>query len=255
MPGDQAMKTPLRKPQNPYNPVRNLEKSFLLRLCQLPAIVLLGALLGCSSHPKQHLASEFKVELHAESDGGNVLQGVNVYSSHRLLGQTNNAGRLDFVLHGTEGQIEPIEWGCPEGYVATEHTKTLRLAHTKSVAISTPQPLKLDATCSRQMREVVVVVHGEQANTIPVMVDGKIASVTSSDGFAQVLLNVDRAILSVTVGLDTNTRPNLKPKNPTRKYDLSPNDTLLIFDQKFSALQPTRAIVRKESRHVPYRVD
>src|ERR1700690_3103943 len=112
-----------------------------------------------------------------------------------------------------------------------------------------------DAPCSRQTREVVVVVPAEQAKTIPVTVDGKIASVTSADGFSQVLLNVDRSILSVTVGLDTNTRPNLKPKNPARKYDLSPSDTVLIFDQKFNVLQPTRAIVRREGRHVPYRVD
>jgi len=221
----------------------------------LPAIALLGSLLGCSNNPKPQPASEFKVEFQAESDNGIGLQGVEVSSNRRRLGQTNSKGRLDFVLHGIEGQIVPIDWGCPAGFMAPEHAKTLRLSHTKSVTISAPQPLKLDAICSRQMREVVVVIHAEQANAIPVTVDGKVASVTSTDGFAQVLLSVDRSIPSITVGLDTNARPNLKPKNPNRKYDLSSSDTLLIFDQKFNSVQPSRAIARKESRHIPYRVD
>ena len=251
------MITSIRMPKSPSCAVRlrESETSLILQLCQLPAIALLGFSLGCSNNPRPQPATEFKVEFHAESDNGIGLQDVEVSSNRRRLGQTNSAGRFDFVLLGIEGQLVPIDWGCPAGFVAPEHAKTLRLTHTKSVTISTPQPLKLDVTCSRQMREVVVVIHAEQANAIPVTVSGKIASVTSSDGFAQVLLNVDRSIPSITVGLDTNARPNLKPKNPNRKYDLPSNDALLIFDQKFNAVQPIRAIARKENRHIPYRVD
>jgi hypothetical protein len=247
----------VRKPQIPSltTHAQELANSLLSRHCQSSLIVVLGLLLGCSRPLKTPVASEFNVEVHAESDYGAVLQGVEIYANRQPMGRTNDAGRLSFRLFGIEGQSVPIDWGCPEGHVAPAHAQTIRLAHTKSVAVGTPQPLKLEAVCPRRTREVVVVVHADQGNAIPVLIDGKIASVTSSDGFAQVLLNVDRSIRSIAVGLDTTSRPNLKPKNPSRKYDLSNNDSILILDQKFTALQPARAIIRKESRHIPYRVD
>jgi len=104
---------------------------------------------------------------------------------------------------------------------------------------------------------VVIVVHAERAGEIPVTVEGKTASVTSADGFAQVLLSLDRSVRSITVGLETAARANLKPRNPTRKYDMSFSDAILVFDQKFQTTRQLRARVAasKENRHIPYRVD
>ncbi len=243
--------------KNPSRTLRSRQSAnfFLSRLYQLPPVVVFGVLFGCSKTPKVPVVTEFKVEVHAESDDGNALKDVQVNASHHLLGRTNNAGQLSFPLFGIEGQSVSIDWVCPEGTVTLEQTRSIRLAHTKSVALGAKQPLKIDAICPRRSREVVVVVHADQGGSIPVLIDGKIATVTSSDGFAEVLLNVDRSIQSIAVGLDTSSRPNLKPKSPNRRYDISTSDSILIFDQKFNVLPPVRAIARKEARHIPYRID
>jgi hypothetical protein len=106
------------------------------------------------------------------------------------------------------------------------------------------------------MREVVLVVHTQPGRALPVLVDGKLSSMTTSDGLAHVLLRIDRSVRTLNAKLDTGTAPKLRPKSPSRTFDLSGNDAILIFDQNFSTrlVAPISKEPPKPQRHVPERV-
>jgi hypothetical protein len=151
----------------------------------------------------------------------------------------------------------PIELKCPNGYANPEKAEFVRLTHTKSVDARLDQPLRLETMCTRLLRDVAIVVRAAQGENLPVTVEGKVAAQTTWDGFAQILLSVDRSVRSINVALDTSSRSNLKPKNPSRKYDLAGSDAILIFDQSFTVTRPTHPnrVGTKQTKHVPYRVD
>ncbi len=212
---------------------------------------------GCSAAPRTPRQLAYAVQFHAISDESSGLEGAAVFSSHRPLGKTDVSGHLSFSLHGTEGQTVPIELECPSGYANPEKAEFVRLTHTRSVDARVDQPLRLEALCTRLLRDVVIVVRAAQGENLPVIVEGKVASQTTWDGFAQILLSVDRSVHSINVALDTSSRTNLKPKNPGRKYDLSGGDAILIFDQSFTVARPTRPykVGTKQPKRVPYRID
>lgn len=228
--------------------------SILARTC---TYLLGGLMIGCSSHTKVSSPAAFDVDFRAESDTGADLEGVSVSSSHRLLGTTNGSGRVSLRTKGLEGEIINVDLTCPDGYLAPELPISIRLAHTQSVDVRAAQPLKLSAVCTRTVRDVAIVVHADQGGSIPVTVDGQRATTMNADGYAQLLLHVDRAVRSITVGLDTSGQLQLKPKNPRREYELPPGDSILVYDQKFVKQRPTfeRATAKREMRHIPYRID
>ena len=234
-----------------------LDAHSAFRAVQTCIWLLLGNFAGCSPQATMPSTSAYEVEFRAESDAGSAVDGVSVFTGRRLLGTTDQEGRLHFRLQGTEGQTMPVNLKCPDGYKEPEHPSTIRLARTKSVDVQADQPLKLGAICMRLSRDIAVVVFADQGSAVPVTIDGEPATVTSSDGFAQVLLHVAREVHSVTVGLDTNTYVDLVPKNPRRTYELPAGDAILVFNQKFARqkLGAAHSNVHKESRHVPYRID
>jgi len=72
-----------------------------------------------------------------------------------------------------------------------------------------------------------------------------------------VLVKADRTTPSLNVSLDTSAHQELKPRNPSRTYELAGNDALLVFDQTFVAT--TKPVFHggpaKPRKHIPYRVD
>lgn len=227
------------------------------RAAKQSAYLLAGLVIGCSPHTKVSSPAAFDIEFRAQSDAGADLEGVSVFSSRRLFGTTNGSGRVRFGIQGLEGQIVDVSLKCPDGYLAPELPISVRLSHTQSVNIRADQPLRFSAICTRTIRDVAVVVYADQGGSIPVTVDGQRATTTSTDGYAQLLLHVDRDVSSITVGLDTSEQFQLKPKNPRRQYELPPGDSILVYDQKFIKQRPTteHAIVKRENRHIPYRVN
>lgn len=68
----------------------------------------------------------------------------------------------------------------------------------------------------------------------------------------------DRKARTLSASLDTSGRPELKPQKPSRVFELTERDAILIFDQSFATpkrarmARPPRAAAK---RHIPYRVD
>ena len=233
------------------------EKSRARLAFRSAACLIVGLVVGCASHNNGSSTKAFDVDFRAESDTGANLEGVVVSSSRQLLGTTDHTGYARFKIGGLEGDMVNIQLKCPNDYLPPNLPISMRLTHTQSVAVRAAQPLKISAVCTRVTRDVAVVVHADQGGSIPVSVDGQRATITTADGYAQLLLRVDRTVRSVTLSLDTNEQPQLLPKNPKRQYELPPGDSILVYDLKFVKQRPAlgRPTAKREIRHIPYRVD
>lgn len=212
---------------------------------------------ACGAKTSEPVSPNYAVELQITNDDGGALAGVAIDVGKKRVGTTGADGTLKTDLTGVEGQSLSIAALCPEGYANPETLAPLRLTHTRRVTLDGYQPLHVEAVCRRQMRDLVVVVRARGASELPLEVDGKPAGTTDADGNAHVLVKADRTTASLGVTLDTNAHPELKPKNPSRTFELAGNDAILVFDQTFvSSPKPVfRAGPTKTKKHIPYRVD
>ena len=71
------------------------------------------------------------------------------------------------------------------------------------------------------------------------------------------MVKADQATPSLSVSLDTSSRQDLKPRSPSRVYELAGNDAVLILDQALVATPKPlfHGGVIRPLKHIPYRVD
>jgi hypothetical protein len=219
--------------------------------------LVVGLAVGCSTPSKVPSIAAYEVEFMVESDSGNVLEEVSIFSGRRLLGTTDALGLAHFRVQGNEGDSRLLELKCPDGYVSNQPPVSARLTHTRPVGIRADKPLRLTAVCNRVSRDVAVVVHAERSGPVPVTVDGQTVVTTTSDGFAEILMHVARDVHSVTLGFDTSAQSQLTPKNPSRTFELPTGDSILVFSQRFVKHRSvvSRSNLSREIRHTPYKVD
>jgi hypothetical protein len=215
------------------------------------------SLAGCGTTAATTQEHRFEVSFRVTTDAGDSLAGATVVSGSRTLGVTDPLGALEVALDGLEGQTHPITLTCPEGFAAPENIAPLRLTRSRRVSAGPGDAaaISFPAVCTRQVRDVVLVVHVEHGEALPVLVDGKAVGVTDSDGVAHVLLHFDRSVRSFGVGLDTSSRHELRPRNPSRAFDLAGRDAVVLFDQALTAAP--RIVVKQAApvRRVPYRIN
>ena len=225
------------------------------RLLVITAMV--GAIGACNLKSLEATASSFNLEFRVVGDNGAPVIGARIRAGNRWLGSTDDGGILPSKLVGNEGQILAVSVECPLGFVAPEKPTLLRLARIRNISQDRFQPTHLDMTCAREVTEVVVLVRAQGGPGLPVQVEGTPSATTNSEGIAHVLLRVSRKMSAVSVSLDTSTHQNLRPKNPTRIYELSGRDAILILDQTFVTTPRTvhRHFTAQPSKHIPYRVD
>jgi len=213
--------------------------------------LLLVTTVGCGSKSTD---DRFEISLRATSDDALPLADVTFATGKSNLGKTSSSGVVNVRLRGAEGQTLPITVTCPSGYEPSGELSPLRLTRTRRVGQAVAQPLTVEATCIRKLRDVVLVVRAESASNLAVHVDGKPAAI-ATDGTAHLLLQLDRDVRQVSVTLDTTDQPKLRPQNPSRTFDLHGKDTVLVMDQSFTAsLKPQHRNAPAPRRHIPYRV-
>jgi hypothetical protein len=214
-------------------------------------VLLLVSIFGCGS---KTIDDRFEISLRATSDDALPLAGAKFATSKSNLGQTSGSGVVNVRLRGAEGQTLAVAVTCPSGYESSGELPPLRLTRTRRVGEAVAQPLAVEATCIRKLRDVVLVVRAESAPNLPVHVDGKPAA-TTTDGMAHLLLQLDRDVRQVSVTLDTTDQPKLRPQNPSRTFELHGRDAVLVMDQSFSAApKPQNRNPPAPRRHIPYRV-
>jgi hypothetical protein len=208
------------------------------------------AIAACSGRTTQ---DRFELSLRATSDDATPLANVEFETGKSRLGATDTSGTLTVRLRGVEGQTLPITFTCPTGYEPSEGARSIRLTHTRAVTEGSSQPLTVEATCVRKLRQVVVVVRSDNATDLPVLVDGKTTAI-AADGTAHLLLELDRDVRAVTVALDTSTQPKLRPQNPSRTFDLHGKDAVLVMAQSFTSTKPRPHASTAPQRHIPYKI-
>lgn len=227
----------------------------MLRACRLAMLAAASmGLAGCSSAPPPP-TQRFETILRVTSDDEEPLPRAQFAVNDHPFGVTGPNGTLSVVLRGTEGQLARLTLTCPLGYSAPEALPPLRLTTVRRPGEATPQPLTLDAVCTRDTRRVGLVVRSLPGTALPVLVDGKPITTTDPDGNAHVLLEVDRSQRALTVRLDTSKRTDLMPQNPERRFELNGRDNVLYFAPELQ--EPKRPVARRSApkKHVPYRLE
>jgi hypothetical protein len=229
-----------------------MNRHYVGRLLLLVALVATAC--GGSPGPVRR---DFELEVKATSDDGKALPGVSLARTGRVLGKTDASGRLVLRIAGPDGEVVPLAVTCPDGFLNEKKPLSVRLASTRRVGQAAPQPLRVDASCTRARRDVVLVVHAVGGGGLPVKVNSEHAVDTDADGNAHVLLQVDRGVRALEVELDTSARADLQPKNPRKIFDLSGRDAVLVVQQSLTPVRVRSGVARSRvpQRHVPTRID
>jgi hypothetical protein len=220
----------------------------------LGALALLAA---CSPTAGATPEQRFHVTFRAATDDGDSLPGAAFRTGDRLLGVTDSSGSLGTTLSALEGQALPVTVTCPEGFTSPDTVPSLRLARSRLVANQTGKSsvLSLTATCTRESRDVVVLVHADHGDTLHVLVDGKPTATTDSNGVAHILLGFGREVPSFEVRIDTTERRDLKPASPSRTFELTGRDAIVVFEQSMTVAPKLIMKKAQPARHVPDRID
>ena len=222
------------------------------------SVLIAASLLQPACTRVSDATARFQFELRARSDDGDPLAGALVAIGTQKLGTTDERGLLERAISGSEGQTLLAKVTCPMGYDGPKDPLSVRLTRTRGVNAAGPRPTRVDVTCKRKTRKIVVAVRAPDGAHLPVLVEGIAATTVNADGSAHVLVEVDEGVRSLAVTIDTSDRQELVPKNPRRLFELDGGDALLVMEQGFRMQTPRKRVEQREARprrHVPTRVD
>lgn len=224
-------------------------------LTALTSSALVCTALGCDPPA---FKPRFDVTFVTRSDQGVAVEKAQIFVNNRLIGETATQGKLRASLEGRDGTSLRVRVACPARFSSPHALPELKLAkiHRLMQAPSRPE-MVYEAICTRQEREVLIVVQTENGTALPVIAENAHVGTTSERGTAHILLNIPRQASTLKVKLDTSEAPLLNPKHPERVFDLETGDNVLVFAQTFRQRKKRR--VRRapppEEKHVPYRLD
>lgn len=226
----------------------------------IAAAVFVAFGIGC--HPRastkpRPTRSVFDVDFRVTTDEGEPLAGAEIFNGKSLLGTTGTAGHLKAELEGNDGEMVSVSLSCPAGYTSLTKPPPLRLTRMRQVTTHDSRAMQFASACKRDVRDVVVLVRADGGAQLPVRVDGRLAGSTNSDGIAHILVHAARTVRGFDVSLDTSKRHDLRPRNPSRTYELAEHDAILVFHQ--TLVPAPKAFVRRNEtqprKHIPYRID
>ena len=201
--------------------------------------------------------SEFAFTVLCLSDSDAPLSDVPVEVDGKTVGTSDRSGLLRVRVRGAEGETVRLAAICPQGY--RESRLKRRITLRRFGRLDKQQPAggpKIVWRChpARRLAALVVGTHGRSG--IPVIAGGREVARTGPHGTAHALFELLPGS-SLTVALDTEERPRLRPRSPRRSFRLEDRDTLWIFEQRFSEKRIRRR--RKSTRaqpqpQVPYRI-
>jgi hypothetical protein len=220
-------------------------------------MMLVATVAGCSTDAPSREAQQFEVVFRTVAENERPLPGAAVSVNQKALGVTNEQGRLAVRIPGAEGQTLQVGIECPKGYALAQPASPLKLTRLRALGGSAAEPSVHSSTCVKQAREVAVVVRAGKGPGIPVLVNGVERAITDPNGYAHAVMQVDRNASSLRVDLDTSASPELLPRSPSRAFELSRQDAILVIDQSFTkAAAPARPrSAPAPRRHIPQRLN
>ncbi len=199
-------------------------RSMKLSTTLLVSTLLLG-LLGCGGQRAPQ--SEYKFRVISESDPGVPISGVTLSRDSLPVATTSNAGVADFTVRGAEGERIALVAICPDGYSADEQATTAVL---RSYAGGRVPELLVRCTAERSL--LAVVVRLENGPNLVVQHRSRTLAVTDSQGVAHVLLEGTPGD-TLELSLNTESRPDIRPSNPSARFTLAGASDVALFEQTF----------------------
>jgi hypothetical protein len=201
---------------------------------------LLGTAAGCSVAGKAPHPFEFIVKV--ASEPGEPVIGASIVHDGTVLGTTDALGVFKLVTSGGDGETFLVDIRCPQNLHSPQKPVAIllrRLSETQT----RPQ---YDVTCAPRTRTMVVAIRADAAINLPVRRLGSEIARTDGSGAALVALDVapDEPI---DLTLDTSSRPWLKPRDPTQRFQIDDSDGLFVFNQSFIGEPHKLRIGRKRS--------
>jgi hypothetical protein len=203
----------------------------------LAGVAALASLFGCQA--KSPIRESFTVAITAMTEDGEPIRGARYNASLfpggaiPALAPTGPDGVSSTTILALAGTKLEVEASCPEGYSTPEPLIRLTLQHMQAVG---PErvilPLAVSVRCVRAERLATVVVRADGQGGLPVILDGKVVGKTNFAGIAQVVLQMP-SNSTFTVGLDTRSKPRLRPQQPENQFLLGDADDVFVFDQTF----------------------
>jgi len=215
-------------------------------------IALTSFLPGCSS-PNARLELAFPIQVLVRSTESEPLRGAEITVNKLSVGCTDALGKLAVNQSGREGQAVAVQVRCPSGYRSPEVPEVVRLANTRALdEASGTAGTMVEFACESELRDVVLVVRAQGGPNLPVVVDGTAAGVTDSDGYAHLLLRLDRKQNHVELGMDTEQKRSLLPRNPSRNFALGSNDAIVLYEEHLS-MQKAKPKSSQSAKLTPHR--
>lgn len=222
---------------------------------QVSALLLsLAGLTACSATPAKSSQEVFRLRCQVTDRSGGAIAKAKVTVEGRTLGDTDAQGVISTELHGREGQAVRVNVQCPKGYKGAVLPESVRLTKMRGLDDAAASPSTLvEAICESELRNVVVVVQTKGGNALPVRVGTEPAGVTDAQGNAQILVRLDRDHTGIEVGLDTEARPELLPRNPSRTFSIGQNDAIVVYSEQLTVEKPKVRVLVPRVKNGPLR--
>lgn len=198
----------------------------LARTGALSALFVALTQSGCAGKP---VPQAYEVSVSVHGDPGQPVADAKILFGNREIGKTDVHGQLSVTLQGTEGQTQAFQVLCPEGYRSPQQPIAVIL---RRVSESGKRP-EYPARCEPLLRSVVVAVRAEKGPNLPVMYLGQEVARTDSAGAAHFMLK-SAPQDTIEVSLDTSRNQQLRPHNPSVRFEVAQHDDLYLFQQTFT---------------------
>ena len=203
--------------------------------------LLIAALASCEAEPDPTRATT--VDVLVESDPGVRLADVPIHLDGAAVGRTDSRGSLRAQVPAGSDSSLRLEHECPSSHQAPSEPKILRLGFSDDPDLWKGAPLQITLRCKPKKRRAVFIVRATNGPGLPVLLDGKPIAQTNSSGITHFSTSAPPGT-DFLVRLDTETRPDLRPKNPNHLRALTDSDRIFLIDQVF---EPRRKPRRKRS--------
>lgn len=188
-------------------------------------------------------APEFPITVSIYGDARQPLAGVELFAQKKLLGKTDQAGRVNLKLTGSEGGTVSLKVKCPATFKSPEKPIVVGL---RLMSPGSPAP-KFEAECVPLVRTVVVGLRAENGPNLNIIRLNQVVGRTDEHGVAHVSMQVAPGE-QVALTLNTVGHPFLRPQSPTLSFVAADRDEMLLLEQKFTLRKP---VIRAKPRVIP----
>jgi hypothetical protein len=197
---------------------------------KLLALVL--ALAACSEE-----SSRFPVVIITQSDDGRALPNLPITLGRSPAGSTDDNGRLKIRVGGKEGQKIAVTVGVPKGYKLAGPPPPLVLRRLVDIESGGSRPLPIEHVIKLspvERRYAVLVRAGIPGLTVETF--GTRRAITNEKGVAMFLYDGASGD-ELQVKLDTSSRPDLRPQNPTTTFLLASRSEAFVVKEHFAVFK------------------